>query len=320
MFDHPDFTLWKPDELPRNRDCYLMDEKYLSDYENYMLECFRNEGTDKEPPGFVSNIAVRNIEPANVVLSWYTNVIDRFHETDLRLPKHEIVVCVGAEAWDERPHVFVKSQWLRTIYLQQNSIFAMLDACEMKRALREGKVLRENLVLLRSKLDEIAEKFEDFLFISLADSVILKTNWTVGSFNSSTCYTYSPTRILTLIERIALAFQEILAMDIYAIVTQGSNEFYQDPLYHNKQANHISLNSLGVPFANLLFIENSVRNSGKELHGEYQLYLDSCYFHSLKMPEDFVLKPEARKYSYNSKLQENAEYYCFNRKELIDAE
>jgi len=320
MFEHPEFTLWEPDELPRNRDCFLMDEKYMGSYENYMLECFRNGGTTKEPPGFVSYIAVRNVELGNIVLSWFTNVIDRFHETDLKLPKHEIVICVGAEGWSERPHIFVNSQWLRTIYMQQNSIFALIDAGDMKRALQEGRVSRDQLIRLRSHLDEIAKKHKDVLFLSFADTVILKTNWTVGSFNITTNYTYSPKRVLSIIDDVAQAFQKNLDMDSYAIVTQGSNEYYDDPLFSNTQVNHISLNSLGTPFANLKFIEDSVRNSGKTKHGKYQIYLDSFFFHSLNVPENFAVNTNKREYSYKSKVQVDPKYYCFNREELKNVE
>ena len=294
-----------------------MNEKYMHEYEDFMLKTFRNSGDDtEEPPGYVSFVAVREICEFSLRLSWYVNFIDRFHEIEIMLPKSEIIACAGSESWGDKPHVFVKSDWLNSIYLRHNSIFALVDATNMKAAINSGSVTRQKLIWLRNLIDDIALKHSDMLFISMADNVILKTNWTVGRFGSSVGYTYSPDNILEAIGEIADAFHEVLEMDVYAIVTQGSNEYYEDPLYYQKLDNHVSLNSLGAPFANLVFIEQQVRTKGKHEHGEHQLYLDSQFFHSLGISQSTSIDFTERKHSYDSKLKPNAAYYWCERSEL----
>lgn len=316
MFDHPDFTIYEVDCIPCDRDCFLMNEEYLKDYENYMLRMFSNKLDDEEPPGFVSFIAVREICQSALRLSWYVNYIDRFHEIEIVLPRNEIVLCVGSESWGDKPHIFAKSDWMNSIYLKHYSIFAMVDATDMKSALQNGRVSRDKLVQLREAIDNIANEYNDILFISLADNVILKTNWTVGRFDSEVNYTYSPETILYVINKIADAYQRILEMDVYAVVTQGSNEYYMDSLHHQLVSNHICLNSLGTPFANLMYIDQKVRSYGKTEHGKHQLYLDSQFFNSLSLSQSIRSRFSHRRYPYSSKLQSNAHYYWCERNEV----
>lgn len=85
MFDHPDFEKYLPEELPLNCDVYLRDEIYIEPYE-LAFEIVRQGGAWKNP-GYVMSVAVRQITPSNIELSWYANVGDRFHEVMIALPR-----------------------------------------------------------------------------------------------------------------------------------------------------------------------------------------------------------------------------------------
>lgn len=51
----------------------------------------------------------------------------------------------------------------------------------------------------------------------------------------------------------------------------------------SRAGNHISLNSLGLPFAQLQAIESAVRSAIRVgEHGPAELYMDDQFFHSLK--------------------------------------
>ena len=88
-------------------------------------------------------------------------------------------------------------------------------------------------------------------------------------------------------------------MSIYAVITQGVNEYADTSLIHISPARaHVSLNSLGLPFAQLLAIDEAARHgirSGR--HGPHELYVDDLFFHSLRF-----------KYGFDKHAQPNASY------------
>ncbi len=149
---------------------------------------------------------------------------------------------LGCADYDEKPHVFVKSGWLDHLHLRSYSVFALIDAIDVKDALKKGLLTRGKLVRLRDRIDAIAEQHPDIAFISFADSLLLKSNWHVGQFESEIEYSYEPEIFVRLISEIQTVYREVLGLDIYAVLTQGSNAYYEDPLLHRSETgNHISL-------------------------------------------------------------------------------
>jgi hypothetical protein len=57
---------------------------------------------------------------------------------------------------------------------------------------------REKLIDLREAIDALAIRTPDVSFISFADSLLLKSNWTVGMVGKTPAYTYSPEGMLLL--------------------------------------------------------------------------------------------------------------------------
>jgi hypothetical protein len=169
------------------------------------------------------------------------------------------------------------------------SIFALVDAIGIKAALQRGEVSRDRLIALREAIDEIAARYTDISFISFADSLLLKSNWSVGQFDSQVRYTYEPETFVRLIAELQETYRSVLGLDLYAVLTQGSNEYYDDALLHiSATHNHVSLNSLGLPFAQLLAIDYAARDaihSGRHLPGE--LYMDEDLFRSLGFDHHF---------------------------------
>ena len=287
MFDHSDIEKYRIEEVPLDRDLFLMDEKWMADYERALLKGLA--GGEWENVGFISYAAVRRATTAGLELSWYPNVHDRFHEMRTYLPRANFITCVGCRNYDEKPHIFVKGDWLSDIYLRTNSVFAMVDAIGVKKALAAGAIATAKLDDLRDRIDEIAARHPDIAFVSFADSLLLKTNWSVGTWDSEIKYTYAPERIIRVLPEIASAYEDGLGLSIYAVVTQGRNEFYRDELIHvSRSGNHISLNSLGLPFAQLQAIDGAVRSAIRVGdHRPSELYMDDHFFHSLKWQHGF---------------------------------
>lgn len=318
MFKHEYFDVYQFEDIPLNHDCYLMDECYIPEYEASLLKVFDNEGGD--PVGEIGYIAARRINQNTLDLSWYPNIYSRFHELAISLPKNQFVTCVGCYRYDEKPHIFVKSQWLEQLYLKSYSVFCVVDAIGVKAALENGTLSRTKLILLREAIDRMAEKHLDVFFLSFADNLLIKHNWTVGHFRSKVPYTYDPEAIVRIIKEIQAVYQEQLGLGIYAILAQGANEYYEDSLVHfSGGKNHVSLNSLGIPFAQLTAINTSVRTAiREEIHGPFELYLDQHFYNSLRFRQGFD-KQAQRRYNYPAPMMNvGSQYYCAQLQDVLD--
>jgi len=318
LFNHKLFDKYGFDEVPLDRDIYIVDETYLSEYEDLMLRFF--EGAEYESVGYVSYVAARAINDNSIELSWYANVHDRFHEIAITLPRNQFITCVGSQQCDEKPRIFVKSEWLENIYLRTYSVFALIDAADVKVALGNATITRSRLIELRNKMDDLSQKHTDISFISFADSLLLKSNWSVGHFKSNIKYTYSPEIFIHLAGEIDNIYQEILGLKTYAVIAQGGNEYYDDALLHiSPSKNHICLNSLGVPFAQLMEIEGTARKAIKfDIHPRSELYMDEQYFHSLKFKLGFEKNAEPSN-QYQAKMMSTpSEYYYSSLSNIIN--
>jgi hypothetical protein len=301
LFQHKYFDNFTFEEVPLNQDLYLVDECYLPEYEKVMLSVF--DGGDYQSVGYVSYAAARKINESSIELSWYTNMDERFHEVSITLPRDQFVSCVSSWRYDEKPHIFVKRLWLENIYLRSYSVFALIDAAYFTKALKRGDVTKDKLIKLRAELDDLSATHLDILFISFADSLLLKSNWSVGYFERGIKYSYKPEVFIDLASEINAIYMTTLGLGTYAVIAQGSNEYYDEPLSHfSESKNHISLNSLGIPFAQLMEIDQTAKKASKEgKHPQAELYMDRQYYNSLNFKYGFDKKAEAC-YIYESKM------------------
>jgi hypothetical protein len=275
------FTL---DELPLQRDIFVMDVIYMEEWETVWLKSIG--GDDEASPyevGYITPVHISEITPAGAEISWYANTHDRFHEVKTFLPRDAFVAAALAYEYEKRVSVFVKSDWLRKLHLRSNSIFAIIDAVDMTAAIKSGAISHEKVIALRDALDEVAARYPFISFISFADSLLLKTNWTAGMVDTDVKYTYVPESLLILFQELQRLYRETLGLEIYGVFAQGSNEYYDDPLLHISDAeNHISLNSLGLPFAQISLIEAAARKAIRAgEHPRMEIYMDEDLFHSL---------------------------------------
>jgi len=260
----------------------------------------------------VSFIAVRAVHEKSIELSWYPNTYDRFHEMCIFLPKSKINQCIGCWQWEWKPTIFVESNWLNDLHAKAFSVFGIVDAVGVRKAIQDELLSREKLLELRFKIDHLSSKYLDISFISFADSILIKSNWTVGSVHNDLSYTYRPEAFIEVAQQFQIIFRETLGLDCYTILTQGYNEYYDDDLLHiSETKNHISLNSLGVPFAQLLSIEKSVREAIKNgIHPPSELYLDQTFYHSLHLRHDYN-KNNRPKAAYKPIMSEKPAHYFY---------
>lgn len=304
------FTLEK---LPLQRDTWIMDEIYLNEWESAWLKTIA--GDDHISPyqvGYVTPIHISKITPAGAEISWYPNIHDRFHEVKTFLPRKEFITAVIAHQFEKRATIFVKSDWLRKLHFRSNSIFAIIDAVDMTEAIRSGAISHEKVIALRAALDEVGARYPTISFISFADSLLLKTNWTAGMVDSDVKYTYAPEVLLILFQNLKSIYRETLDLEIYGVFAQGSNEYYDDPLLHiSRTLNHISLNSLGLPFAQISLIEAAARKAIRaKQHSRMEIYMDEDLFHSLAF-KDYKRKESWPFAYYKQKLSEEQGKYFY---------
>jgi hypothetical protein len=320
-FRHPEFRTYRFEDVPLNRDVFLIDECWLPEYEDARIELFN--GGDWRPVGYISYAAVRGVSPESLEISWYPNIYDRFHEVWVRLPRAAFITCVKTPRWDEKPHIFVKGTWLSALHHRPYSAFALVDAIGVKVALSKGQLAGSTLVRLRDRIDTIAAANPRVAFVSFADSLLLKVNWFAGQYRSETgysdvSYSYAPESLITLMPTIAQAFKDEVGLGIYAAISQGVNEYEDTALLHrSKEGNHVSLNSLGLPFAQLLAIDGAVRKAiGEGQHSPAELYLDEQFYHSLRFMYGFD-KDQLPQASYRAPLVSSLSQYVYTDCETI---
>lgn len=296
-FTHPQFEHFEFEAVPLNRDIFLMDERWLPEWENAYLKFF--EGGKYQNIGYISYAAVRSATANALEISWYPNIFDRFHEVTVVLPRDAFVACIDVYDYDEKPHIFVKSEWLTVLHLRPYSAFALIDAIGVKQALAQGYLSGSKLIALRDRIDQIADATPGIAFVSFADSLLLKANWFVGQYDSEVSYSYEPEILIHLFPQVLSAYREILDMSVYATIAQGVNEYADHSLLHRSTSGaHISLNSLGLPFAQLLSIDEAARSAiHSGIHRPYELYVDELFFHSLRF-----------KYGFDKHAQPSAPY------------
>lgn len=286
-FTHPEFERYEFESVPLDRDLFLMEEEWIPEWERAYLDFFN--GDELRYVGYISYAAARSTSSSSLEISWYPNIFDRFHEVRAVLPRDAFVACIDVPNYDEKPHIFVKSEWLNGLHLRPYSAFALIDAIGVKNAIRRGELSGDKLTKLRDRIDYIAASTPGIAFISFADNVLLKVNWFVGTFDSKISYSYDPETLIRTIGQVATAYKDILGMSIYATVTQGVNEYIDNSLIHlSSSGQHISLNSLGLPFAQLLNIDEAARDAIRSRkHTGCELYIDELFFNSLRFNYDF---------------------------------
>lgn len=310
MFDHPNIQTYRFEDIPLERDLSLTDVKWIAECEAALVASVNETGDSAYTVGYYSHAAARAIGADFIELSWYPNTHDRFHEVRITLPRSAFVTCVASWQYDYDPVLFVDGDWLTNQHLRSHSVFALVDAINVKRALSSGALTHPKLIELRGRIDTIAAGNPSVAFMSFADSLLLKSNYSVGQYDSGVKYTYEPERILRLLPNIQAAYSEVLGLNIYAVITQGSNEYYDDELLHIAASrNHISFNSLGLPFAQTQAIDHAARDAIRaRQHEPADAYLDETFFRSLRLRRGFD-KHSVPKFRYDAPMATGPTFY-----------
>jgi hypothetical protein len=102
-------------------------------------------------------------------------------------------------------------------------------------------------------------------------------------------YSYAPESMFAAVPALHEAIRETLQLGAYTVMSQGVNAYADGQVLHRSElGNHVSLNALGLPFAQLLAIDTAARAAIREgRHPSADLYLDSMLFRSLRSAPSF---------------------------------
>ena len=320
MFDRPDFQSIPFEQVPLDRDLRVMDEKWMHDYEQEWIRQFDGRATNECSAGYITPVAARSIGQGWLEMSWYLISADRFHEVPVFLPKSSFITCVDVPAYDEKPRIFVKSEWLTELHERPLATFAIVDAIGIKTLLRSGELSAVALQALRDRVDTIADRHPHLGFVSFADSFLVKQVWSVGHVDSEIRYTYQPETLFPVIAELHKAIEQTIRAKAYTLMTQGINS-YGDPgaIHVSAKQNHVSLNSLGVPFAQLRAIEDAARRAIRaHTHPPGELYMDSNLFRSLKLKIEYD-RDQLPRWPYQSPMtkSEGATYVATSMEAIV---
>jgi hypothetical protein len=140
----------------------------------------------------------------------------------------------------------------------------------------------------------------------------------VGHLGSVAKSSYRPEIFLYVIKELEVIYQQVLGLAIYAVLTQGDNEYYGESLLHiSKSQNHVCLNSLGVPFAELMAIESEAKKALKtRVHPPMQLYLDEQFYHSLQFKLEFEKNDKPRN-NYSAIMKSHQACYFYSTCDVL---
>ena len=299
-------TVYDFDKTPLHEEVSLMDEQWLKDF----APALERNTPQLYELGYHTKAIVNSIGPDALEISVYLTH-RRFHEIKALLPRDRFVICVERPEYDIKPHIFVKGSWLTDLHLRNHSVFAIFDAIGVKAALAREEIASDKLASLRDALDQIANEQSSFALVSFADSVLVKTNYQLGQYDSPIQYSYEPESVIRLFPTIQAAYREVLGLGVYAVITQGVNLDADGSLLHvSRSHNHISLNSLGLPFVQMLAIGEAVNKAiHSKAHEPMDLYMDKSFYHSLAFDWGRFDKDARPKYEYAAPMDSATNYY-----------
>ena len=318
MFEHRDFENFSFANVPLNRDLFLMSEKWMSAFERAAIDHFN--GGKFPTVGYVGYAAARRISENQLHLSWFPEITNRHHEVKVDLPRSEFIACINSSRFDIKTYLFASDSWIEELFLKKYSAFALIDAIGVRKMLNSGTLSSENLRNLREGVDGLATDYPELVFVSFADSILVKGEWQVGTFESDVTYTYEPEIFIKVFSDLKKVFLDVIGLEIYAVITQGANQYHFDEISHlSDSGNHFSLNSLGLPFAQLLSIDTAARNAIKEnVHDPYELYIDEGFYNSLQFKFSFEKNSNVAAGYTDPLSNSDSIYFCSDCRTILD--
>ena len=217
---------------------------------------------------------VRSIDNCGLTIAPALTVAQRLHTVEEYLSLKDIVSVISGD--DGETYIVIKKKKYNSLWKEYGVFFAFIDLIGSKeRFKRSSGELIKLLKKAQHIIDDFADKHQNIVIWSFADSLIVKSTW---------CYykkiKYCPEFFLKTILELRTMISKKIGIKSYIILTQGQNYIGSDKIVHiNATHNHFDMLSFGPPFASLFEIDNAIKKL--ELRQKKSLYIEKTFYNSL---------------------------------------
>jgi len=314
------FEFYAPEEIPKERDCFLLSVNGEKLIERQWIEWHYNYDNDtwKHPNELVDYTPCWIYSTNNLFinLSFIVNYKDRFHSVNALLPKQMMKTAFLPFTAEKRPYILVNDSWYNKLFSYTYSMYCIIDFIGIRELIAKyGEVPAETINNIQSVCNDVGNSNKNLQIIMLADNIIVKSKWKPEESDK-----YNPEILVRLIIDLMNGIEKSSGIKSYAIFTQGIDYVNEDEIFDiSKNENIISIPSVSSPFIESFEIDNNVRKlirkkdlKPKNLYIEKSLYLSmDRKFYSSEEPNWMIKK----KFNSEKNLRD-IEYLALDRDEF----
>ena len=174
--------------------------------------------------------------------------------------------------------IIVKDEYINEILYSEHSIFGLVDFSKGSDLLSErDNSIREKMQIFYKKINDLAKKYTDILFVTISDSIIIKHSFQMLNENGELSDNFNFNRIIEVFKEIRKITRKILEMNVYGVFSYGRNKC-QPEICDSSNLFHTGI--LSYEFKRIFEIEEICRKLKKDKQGD--LYMDNMLYHSFK--------------------------------------
>ncbi|MTI89263.1 MAG: hypothetical protein FH748_15010 [Balneolaceae bacterium] len=314
------FEFYAPEEIPKERDCFLLSANGEKLIERQWIEWLNNYDYDtwKHPNELVDYTPcwIYSTNDLFINLSFMINYKNRFHSVNTLLPRQMLKIAFLPFTAEKRPYLLVDDSWYNKLFTYTYSMYCIIDFIGIRELIAKyGEVPADTINNIQSICSEVGNSHKDLQIIMLADNILVKSKWKPEESDK-----YNPEILVRLIIDLMNGIEKRSGIKSYAIFTQGTNYVNEDKILDiPKNENTISIPSISSPFIESFEIDNNVRKlirkkeiKPKTLYIENSLYLSmDRKFYSSEEPNWMIKK----KFNSEKNLR-HIEYLALDRDEF----
>jgi hypothetical protein len=314
------FEFYSPEEIPKNRDCFLQSAKDELIIQTQWIEWLDNHdpNTWKHPNWVVKymNCWVQETNESFINLSFMVKNKNRFHSANILLPRTKLKASFLPWTAEKKSYIIVDDRWFERLLSYTYSLYCVIDFINIRNLISEnGEVPAHKLNEIQQICKSTCDKHEELQLIMLADNILLKSSWKPEEFEK-----YNPENFISLVNQTMISIEQKTNIGSYAIFTQGASYVNEDKVDIIKSDNFVSIPSISAPFIESFEIDTYVRKQIREgsikpksLYIETSLYLSTNRkFYSSEEPKWF------KKYDFFSeKSLKKIEFHALEYNEFI---
>ena len=202
--------------------------------------------------------------------------------------------------------IVLKDEYIYQMANSEHTVFGIIDFSKGKELfLKRDNDIKQKMKIFHKKIEGLASKYQDMLFVTISDSVLIKYSFNIESGNDefqSSQLDFE--RVVGLFKEIRKIVWQIFQMSSYGVFTYGQNksetlDSYLKNLFHT--------GILCIEFKKMLDMETGVkqriRKQGNTKKGD--MYLSHCLYKAFR----FYLR---KKYQYSHEfIEPSAEDWGF---------